>query len=99
MTGPLTWKNGTALPEKTDASYFLAIDSFSNGGKTYWVSSANVLTSIDAAPAVDGGYLPLSGGTMTGNITFAATTFSSNPTDSTGLTWSGGTDAAKIFYR
>lgn len=43
--------------------------------------------------------LPLAGGTMTGDITFAATTFSSNPTDSKGLVWSGGTDSAKIFYR
>ena len=68
MTGPLTWKDSTALPEKTSANYFLAIDAFTDGGKTYWVSKANVLSSIGAAPAVTGGYLPLSGGKMTGRI-------------------------------
>ena len=32
MVGPLTWKNSTALPEKTAAEYFLAIDTQSLGG-------------------------------------------------------------------
>ena len=36
---------------------------------------------------------------MTGDISFTATTFDTNPTDSKGLSWSGGTDGAKIFYR
>lgn len=75
MTGPLTWKDGTALPEKTSAEYFLAIDAFADGGKTYWVSKANVLSSIGAAAAVTGGYLPKSGGTMTGALNFANNTW------------------------
>ena len=64
VTAPLYWESGTALPEKTSAEYFLAIDAFASGGKTYWVSKANVLSSIGAAPAVSGGYLPLAGGAM-----------------------------------
>jgi len=34
------------LPEKTSAEYFLAIDAFASGGKTYWVSKANMITSL-----------------------------------------------------
>ena len=44
-------------------------------------------------------FLPLAGGTMTGNIVFADSAFSANPTDTPGISWSGGTDGAKIFYR
>ena len=44
-------------------------------------------------------FLPLAGGTMTGNIVFADSAFSANPTDTPGISWSGGTDSAKIFYR
>ena len=64
MTGPLTWENSTALPESTAANFFLVIDSFANGGTTKWVSLANVKTSLGLSS-----YLPLAGGTLTGNLT------------------------------
>lgn len=44
-------------------------------------------------------YLPLSGGTMTGNLEFSSISYSNAPVSSKGLTWRGGTDAAEIFYR
>ena len=43
--------------------------------------------------------LPLTGGTMSGNITFNAVTSASYPASSYGLSWSGSTDWAKIYYR
>lgn len=46
---PITW-TADGLPEKgSSAEFFLAIDSFQNGGKTYWVSKANTLSAIGAA--------------------------------------------------
>lgn len=52
MTGPLSWKNGTALPGKTSGiNYLLTIDSFADGGKTYYASMANVASAI--APTVE----------------------------------------------
>lgn len=52
MTGPLSWKNGTALPGKTsDINYLLTIDAFADGGKTYYASMANVANAI--APTVE----------------------------------------------
>lgn len=45
MTGPLQWTSN-ALPEKTNPNYFLAIDAFADGGKTYWVGKANVKATL-----------------------------------------------------
>lgn len=68
---PITW-TADGLPEKgSNAEFFLAIDSFQNGGKTYWVSKANTLSAIGAATSGhnhDTTYLKLSGGKMTGRI-------------------------------
>ena len=44
-------------------------------------------------------YLPLSGGTMTGNITFTGVTSTTYPAKSNMLTWSGSTDGADIYYQ
>lgn len=43
MTGPLTWKNGDALPESTTGNYYLIIDAFANGGTTKWINKANIV--------------------------------------------------------
>ena len=43
-------------------------------------------------------YLPLSGGTMTGDITFTGVTSTDYPATSKAITFSGSTDAASIFY-
>lgn len=44
-------------------------------------------------------YLPLSGGTMTGNITFSDVNSTSYPANSSKITWNGSTDGADIYYR
>lgn len=44
MTGPLSWKDETALPQKT-LSYILGIDGFSQGGQTGWESKDSFLSS------------------------------------------------------
>ena len=50
------------------------------------------------APIVEGGYLPLSGGTMNGTIAFEKVTSTSYPANSYGLSWSGDNDGASIYY-
>lgn len=43
MTGPLKWKDGTALPSKT-LQYILGIDAFASGGETGWQSKSDFLS-------------------------------------------------------
>lgn len=71
------------------------VDVNGNGEVNLYLPST-IKASITGHASED---LPLAGGTMTGNIAFADTTFSSNPTDSKGIKWTGGTDGASIFYR
>ena len=58
MTGPLTWKNGTALPNATTANYLLTIDDFASGGTTKWIGASSVTvgraTNADNADKLDG---------------------------------------------
>ena len=44
-------------------------------------------------------YLPLSGGTMTGNITFTDVTSTTYPAKSKTISWNGSTDGADIYYQ
>ena len=46
MTGPLTWKDGNALPEQSSPQYFLVLDAFASGGTTKWSSVANVKSAL-----------------------------------------------------
>lgn len=46
MTGPLKWNGSNSLPEKTNPEYFLVIDAFANGGKTYWSGKADVKSTL-----------------------------------------------------
>lgn len=73
------------------------LQATATAGSYQWASVTKSTVGLDNV--TNDKQLPLAGGTMTGDITFTATTFSSNPTDSKGLVWSGGTDSAKIFYR
>ena len=43
-------------------------------------------------------YLPLAGGTMTGDITFTSISGDSYPIASKGIKWGGGTDAIDMYY-
>ena len=49
-------------------------------------------------PTVSGVYLPLAGGTMTGDITFATISGDTYPISSKGIKWGGGTDAIEMYY-
>lgn len=76
ITAPIYWEGSAALPEKASPNYFLAIDAFASGGKTYFVDAANVLSSIGAAASGhnhDNTYLKLSGGTVTGTLILSKT--------------------------
>ena len=44
-------------------------------------------------------YLPLSGGTMTGELAFKEVTSTSYPAKSSSITWNGSTDGANIYYQ
>lgn len=61
--------------------------------------SANITLSagdVGAAPASHShSYLPLSGGTVSGNVHFASI---GDKAKSTGITWDGSTDGASIYY-
>lgn len=46
MTGNISWKNVTALPEQSEPQYFLVIDAFADGGATKWASKANTLRAL-----------------------------------------------------
>ena len=70
-----------------------------NGTNTTAANSNIVLHTGNYTTHLDGRYVNISGDTMTGDLNFTATTFGTNPTDSKGIAWSGGTDSTKIFYR
>jgi hypothetical protein len=71
----------------TDTDKFLVSDT----GIIKYRTGTQLLTDIGAAPATGGSYLPLAGGTMTGNVDWAQT--------DRGLTWLFNTDGASIkFY-
>ena len=61
MAGPLAWSGSTALPATTEASYFLAVDTFASGGQTKYITAANLAKSIASDVATEIGlsnYLP-----------------------------------------
>ena len=45
FTGRVSW-NGTSLPEQTASPYFVTIEAFAKGGKTYYTSQANVKSNL-----------------------------------------------------
>lgn len=93
LTGALKWSGSTALPATTEASYFLTIDAFASGGQTKYITAANLASSIGL-----GNYLPLSGGTLTGNLTISKDTtadlnIKSNTSGVPSLTFTRGTQS------
>lgn len=52
MTGPLTWKDGTALPQASSLSYVLGIDAFASGGTTKWIGIDGLRTSLGLSNAL-----------------------------------------------
>ena len=52
MTGNLQWNDLTALPSTTTTDYFLAIDSFANGGTTKYITKGNALKSLISSSSI-----------------------------------------------
>lgn len=71
------------------------IAEYTCNGSSYSPTWKMIATTADLS-----GYLPLSGGTMTGDITFTGlgNTPSSYPAKSKGIYWSGGTDSIDMYY-
>ena len=87
--------------------------SVASAGKWTTARTLTLTGSVTGSASIDGSgnvslatttnhthsYLPLVGGTMTGDITFTAVTSTSYPATSCKLYWTGSTDWAKIYYR
>ena len=84
FTGRVSW-NATSLPPQNGAPYFVTIEPFADGGKTYYTSQANAkaalgINTIETTLASKANssdlskYLPLTGGTLSGNLTVNGTT-------------------------
>ena len=54
MTGPLTWKNATALSGVTSTNYVLCIDGFADGGTTHYITTANLSVGSATKATQDG---------------------------------------------
>ena len=68
LTGALRF-NGAALPRATTTDFFLCIDAFNEGGQVKYIAASDVLAAIGGASSGSlNNYLPLSGGTITGNL-------------------------------
>ena len=87
--------------------------SVASAGKWTTARTLTLSGSVTGSASIDGSgnvslatttnhthsYLPLAGGTMTGDITFTGVTSTSYPATSCKLYWTGSTDWAKIYYR
>ena len=78
----------TELAKKANSSHGTHVTYGGNG-------SATTVSRSDHTHS----YLPLSGGTISGNIYFADVTSTTYPAKSTTLTWNGSTDGADIYYQ
>lgn len=77
MTGPLTWKDSTALPEASSLSYVLGIDAFASGGTTKWASISTLRSSLGLSNAMH--FIGITSTTLTdGSTTSTLTAKSTN---------------------
>ena len=69
MNGPIHF-NASSLAGTGTGKYVCCIDDFADGGEMKYISAASLRSAIGAAASSHThSYLPLAGGTMTGNIT------------------------------
>ena len=88
-----------AVPFNSNSLYYkrVAEGAVQNGG---WVKVLDSLNYSEyTAHNHDNIYLKLSGGNMTGDITFNGISDTKYPVNSSKISWSGGSDAAEIYYR
>lgn len=90
MTGGISWLGLSALPESSSANYLLVIDAFANGGRMKWINTstlrvsqltndagyvtASIVNGYATQSWVSNNYLPLTGGTLTGNLNLGSNT-------------------------
>lgn len=106
--GASSWQGErTILDSSNYTSYTVKKDGTGASG-TWGISiTGNASTATSATKATQDGngstitstYLKLSGGTMSGNLTFASVTSTTYPALSNKIVWSGSTDGADIYYR
>lgn len=106
--GSSSWQGErTILDSSNYTSYTVKKDGTGASG-TWGISiTGNASTATSATKATQDGngstitstYLKLSGGTMSGNLTFASVTSTTYPALSNKIVWSGSTDGADIYYR
>ena len=97
--GTASSAGSAATVSRSDHVHSISLATGDSNGQVK-IAGVNVSVKGLGSRAYDStSYLPLAGGTMSGDVAFTATTYSSATIDSKGLSWSGGTDGAKIFYR
>lgn len=106
--GSSSWQGErTILDSSNYTSYTVKKDGTGASG-TWGISiTGNAATATSATKATQDGsgntitstYLKLTGGTMSGNLTFASVTSTTYPALSNKIVWSGSTDGADIYYR
>ena len=69
-----------------------------SGWSVEFVTGGNISNITQTITNTAQRYLPLSGGTMTGDITFASISGNTYPISSKGIKWGGGTDAIDMYY-
>lgn len=67
MTGPLSFKDSNALSQRASPTFLLAVDDLNTGGQVGWTRVSSLLSGY-ATTSQLASYLPLSGGTLTGNL-------------------------------
>lgn len=90
MTGGISWLSESALPNSSSADYLLVIDAFANGGRMKWINTstlrvsqltndagyvtASIVNGYATQSWVSNNYLPLTGGTLSGNLNLGSNT-------------------------
>ena len=64
FTGPISFKDGTALPSKT-LQYIIGIDAFASGGQAGWQSKADFLSGYVTGSGLTADTIVLGGGSST----------------------------------
>ena len=107
----ITATKGITALTSHQSIYSLTIQGNGNTIGTFNPKSGNATINITpsnigaAASGHTHSYLPLSGGTLTGDLKFSTIagwptpSGETYPIDSDGISWSGSSDSAKIFYR
>ena len=96
LKNPFLLKFGAKTYDGSSAQTITLADLGGQAAGNYAILDSNGKLAESVMPA---NYLPLSGGTMTGNLAFSPVSSTSYPASSNYISWSGSTDGAAIYYR